>query len=296
MVNNKNQKIGGNPNPVRGTPFTGFDRYNRMKTRIYVPYSARSGLGDRMLDLLAYATYGATRNADVYIQWRPYIVKAQDPPWRALDTSLSNVLSFFKLPSWIHLVEQPPPLPYEEWSDHLGGVVSPTTFCKDLGLPFIDVRAFFTLNVPFYVPPTDYTVVHLRRTDKLNGVDKWMIPANELGCLDELTRDAVRMHGHSTIYVASDDLDARRIYETWLEECGYTVLRPTNPHSLLPSYFDLWMMWSASNIIVSMKYTTFSLFPALFRDIPIFPVLGTEQYASFEPIVRYVDTKTRSNT
>ena len=249
-----------------------------------------------MIDLLDYATYGAIRNADVYIQWRPYTVKSQDPTWRALDTSLSNVVSFFKIPSWIHLVEHPPSIPYEIWSDHLGGVVSPTKFCKDLGVPFVDVRRFFTLNVPLYVPPTEYTVVHLRRTDKLNGVDKWMISANEVGRLDELTRDAIGIHGHSTIYVASDDLDTKRIYEAWLEDRGYTVLHPTNSYNLLPSYFDLWMMWSASRIIVSMKYTTFSLVPALLRDIPIFPVLGTEQYVSFEPILRYVDTKTRPNT
>lgn len=263
------------------------------RLRLYVPNTARSGLGDRMLDLLVYATIGAIRNADVYVQWHRYDLKASDPNWRALDTRTSRIKSFFKLPSWVHLVEAPPPEPYEVWPRFIGGVIPPHEFCKQQGAEFIDVRSSFGMKIPSYLSDVPYTVVHLRRTDKLRGFDMYMIDSKELPQLDQLTQEAIQKYSDKTVYVASDDASAKVAYETWLRDNGYTVIQPPNTHSLLPSYFDLWMMWSASRILVSMKYTTFSLLPALLQNIPIHPVLGTELYEKFEPLVHYVDPSSK---
>lgn len=251
-----------------------------------------SGYGDRMLDLLCVAAYARLKNMKLYIRWQdfPGMDDFKDvPAWRYQDTKLENFKSFFRLPSHVQLEYAIIPYPKHEWREYLGGTRSPTTFYEEFAekkgfgcslsewLAIVDqVKSELGFMVPKYVPERPYAVVHLRRTDKLRGVCATQIVRDELAFLNQETFAAIQTakdSGFTDFYIATDDPSSRQEYVEYIESIGCRVILPYNAPGVLPSYFDTWMMRSSSLLIASMRYSTFSMFPSLWWNIPLWTVL-----------------------
>ena len=250
-----------------------------------------SGYGDRMLDLLCLTAYSRAIGKRLYIRWQdfPGMEDFKDvPAWRYQDTKLENFTGFFRLPDNVQLKYDIIPRPTHEWKVYLGGTRSPRVFYDEFvagkipvslerWMDIVDqVKSELGFKVPRYVPEKPYAVVHLRRTDKLRGVCTTQIVKDELAFLNQETFAAIQTAkdtGIADFYIATDDPSARDEYVAFIESIGCRVIQPENRYGLLSSYFDTWMMRSSSLLIASMRYSTFSMFPSAWWDIPIWTVL-----------------------
>ncbi len=259
-----------------------------------------SGYGDRMLDLLCMTAFSRAIGMKLYIRWQdfPGMEDFKDvPAWRYQDTKLDNFTAFFRLPDNVQLEYAVIPYPKHEWRPYLGGTRSPTAFYEEFvaGKVQISLERWMDLvnqvkselgfKVSRYAPERPYAIVHLRRTDKLRGVCVTQIVRDELAFLNQETFAAIQTAkdtGITDFYIATDDPSARAEYVTFIESIGCRVILPENKHGLLSSYFDTWMMRSSSLIIASMRYSTFSMFPSVWWDIPLWTVLPDALHPTYK--------------
>lgn len=262
-----------------------------METTLVVPNYTLSGYGDRMIDLLCLTAYARVKHKKLYIRWEDYpgMPEYKDiPAWRFQDTKLDNFLKFFRLPDQVQVDYTIVQHPVHTFRGYLGGIKSPAVFYDEIVSKehpisvdqwnaIIDqVKSELGFKVLQYKPKKPYAVVHVRRTDKLRGCDEGQMVPNELPFLNQETFSAIqtaRDTGITDFYIATDDPSSRNEYVTMIESLGCQVIEPLNVHSLLPSYYDTWIMKSSSLIIASMRYSTFSLFPSLWWEIPLWTVL-----------------------
>lgn len=254
-----------------------------------VPCFTASGYGDRMIDLFLFSIISEIYNESVDIVWKSYEGNGIEvPSWRFLDTELDNFLSMFKLPETLQL-HKSPVFSRHMFNEYFGGCVSPYrlysrmnfNISEEMYNKLIDhLKSQFSLHIPLYNQESPYTVLHLRRSDKVrsNHTDEFMIHNSELEHLDNETKLAIQSSEYKTFYIASDDPLCKQDYIQYIRSLGYTVIEPENQYNLLSSYFDTWMMFSSSCILVSMRYSNFSLFPALFKNIPLVTVLPPDRY------------------
>jgi hypothetical protein len=259
----------------------------------------KSGYGDRILDLFVLSILTKVENTTSKIKWIPFEGVNEYsliPSWRFLDTHIENFTSFFKLPSYIELVSHDTQ-EEKQFNDYLGGVISPLRFydkyltnviSHELYKDIVNtVKKDFGIKVDDYVHNKPYVTVHLRRTDKLRGVCVTQINLSSddtLDILDKKTLESIQIakeKGYTDFYLASDSSETKTLYTNKLNEMGLTVIQPSNKYNLIESYYDTWMMKSSSLIIVSTKYSTYSLFNALLFDIPLHNVLGHSLYDEF---------------
>lgn len=277
-----------------------------------------SGLCDRVLEIFALSIYLSVFQEELTIAWPTFIFdNATYSPWRRYDTNLDTVLSFFKFPSIIHLVskldsiqEEYQALPHLLFGFRTSPSVLHTTYLN--GLPKEDyklivdkVKDDFKLQLDDYKPDEPYIVLHIRRTDKIVddvSNDGYRISKSKLENLELETQNAI-CHayklGHKTIYVASDDPQKKLEYQSFAQDVGFTILELENTQSIPPSYFDLWVMKSASLIIQSSYYTTFSLVPCVLWDRPLWVVLEDSKvfeygFAEMSPIQYYKNVQLSS--
>jgi hypothetical protein len=279
---------------------------------IVVPEFTKSGYGDRMNDLLCLMSFARVNGKQLYILWEDYKSPHHSdfPAWRLEDTRIENFTQFFKLPSDVILSYTPFPLEMTNVFPHyIGGIVSPSRFydtyvtecSREVWEETVaKVKSDLELCVPKYVPDTPYAVVHLRRTDKLRGADEYQLHQKDLDTLNQETFAAIRASEYKTFYISTDDPSSSKEYIEYIESLGRIAIQPPNVHNLLPSYFDTWMMRSSSLIIVSMKYSTFSLLPSLWWNIPLWTVLPDASYFELgfgknAPIHYFKDTESFAN-
>lgn len=265
-----------------------------------IPNFTLSGYGDRMNDLLCLISYARAKRIGLYVRWEdfPGMPDFQDiPSWRFQDTALKNFLEFFRLPDNVVLSYNHNPFPTEVCKYYLGGAKSPEVFYRDVvskemsltseewNTIVSEVKSELGFKVSRYVPSEPYAVVHLRRTDKLRGVCETQVVKDELALLNAETFSAIRTavkSGITQFYIATDDPTSKPEYIEYITSLGGSVIEPTNVHNLLASYYDTWMMRSSSLIIASMRYSTFSLFPSLWWNIPLWTVLDDSLHFKYE--------------
>jgi hypothetical protein len=259
----------------------------------------KSGFGDRLIDIFVFSIFAKVVQQPIRIHWVPFqgMEFTDIPKWRFYDTLLTNFLSFFKLPESIRL-EDTSSNDGLQFQEYLGGLTSPQGFYdKHLQntLPLEsynkiveEVRSEFGLHVPDYMPDVPYIFLHLRRTDKLRGVCETQInldPEDTLEHLDNKTKmriEEAKAKGHTHFYIASDSPETKQQYKEFIESLGLVVIQPANTHNLIESYFDSWMMKSASLIMVSTKYSTYSLSTALIYNKPLINVLTDSVYRKYK--------------
>lgn len=265
-----------------------------------MPRFTLSGYGDRMLDLLCITAYSRALGKNLYIRWEDFrgMPDFPDiPAWRYQDTKLDNFTGFFRLPNNVRLEYAVIPYPKHEWPHYIGGMCSPQLFYERFvegKLPVTreqwttivnQVKSELGFKVARYAPERPYAIVHLRRTDKLRGVCETQIARDELAFLNQETFAAIqkaRDSGFTDFYLATDDPSSRAEYVAFIESIGGRVIQPANVHNLLSSYFDTWMMRSSSLIIASMRYSTFSMFPSVWWNIPLWTVIPDALHSSFK--------------
>lgn len=252
----------------------------------------QSGLCDRILEIFILSVYLKFLEEDLAIVWPPFIFdNITFSPWRKYDTNLETILSFFKFPGNIQLVPSlDPTLASSPELPHLlyGFQISPAKLYetylsgieKDEYMKIVDtVKSEFKLVLDDYVPNEPYIVIHIRRTDKIvddKSNDGFRIPESKLNNLEVETQNAIRHAfaiGHRNVYIASDDPLKKIEYQSFAQDVGFTILELENTTPFPPSYFDLWVMKSASLIIQSSYYTTFSLVPCVLWNRPLWVVL-----------------------
>jgi hypothetical protein len=259
----------------------------------------RSGYGDRMLDLFVISILTKLYNTTSKIKWIPFEGQnfAEFPSWRFKDTHIENFIKFFKLPSYIELVSNDTN-EQTKFNEYLGGVISPSLFYSKYLQNNIDntlykevinnVKNDFSIRVDDYIHNKPYVTVHLRRTDKLKGICVTQINLSSddtLEILDQKTLQSIEIlkeKGYTDFYLASDSYETKSSYTLKLNAMGLTVINPHNKYDLLESYYDTWIMKSSSLIIVSTKYSTYSLFNALLFNIPLHNVLGHSLYDNYK--------------
>ena len=297
----------------KDTPFFAIQRYipadwkiiniiNSPEINLSVNNFCESGYGDRMMDLFIYSIISKAYNAKSYLKWTLFTETTWIgyPPWRFIDTDISLFISFIKLPSYIELVSANTNHQYTSIK-YLGGCVSPLTIYHTLFKNTISHETFlrivnsvkkdYSFQFDKYTHSKPYVTVHLRRTDKLRGYDNLQINMSELNDLDQKTIVAIQLakaKGYTDFYLASDSDETKKLYTAKLNEMGLHVIQPPNTHNLLESYYDTWIMSSSSLILVSMRYSAFSLFSALYFDIPIYNVIGHEPYENFSQYITLI--------
>jgi len=258
----------------------------------------KSGYGDRMIDLFIFSIYSKLMRESVHIHWVPFrgFDFTDIPQWRYIDTLRENFLNFFKLPETIQL-EDNPIQSEKHFDEYLGGLTSPYNFYQRyfqgrLPLEFFnfvvqETKKEFGIHIPDFVFEKPYIVVHLRRTDKLRGVCETQINRNSedsIENLDKKTKQRIleaKEKGYQHFYIASDSVETKQEYTDYIKSLGLTVIQPENKYNLIESYYDTWIMKSSSIILVSTKYSTYSLSCALIYDKPLLNVLTEEVYRKY---------------
>lgn len=259
----------------------------------------KSGYGDRMIDLFVLSVYAKLTHENMHIHWVPFrgFDFTDIPQWRYYDTIRENFLSFFKLPPSLTLKDDAV-LSDKQFDQYLGGLTSPFAFYEKylqgrvpleiFNLAVQDAKKEFGFQVPDYVPERPYIVLHLRRTDKLRGVCETQInldPNDTLENLDKKTKERIleaKAKGYTDIFIASDSAETKEHYKSYIESQGLRVLQPENTHNLIESYYDTWIMKGAAVILVSTKYSTYSLSCALLYNRPLLNVLTEDVYRKYK--------------
>lgn len=278
---------------------------------LVVPSFTKSGYGDRMNDLLCLISFARINNKRLHVCWEDYEMPNHNdvPTWRLQDTQLEHFRRFFKLPSDVTLSYTFPSKVVDTFRHYIGGTLSPSRFydkfvkncSRDVWNQTVSqVKSELGFHVSTYEPDAPYAVIHLRRTDKLRGTDEYQLARRDVKELNQRTFEAIRASEFTSFYIATDDPSSRDEYVTFIESLGRRVIQPPNVHDLLPSYFDTWMMRSSSLVIVSMKYSTFSLLPSLWWNIPLWTVLPDASYVSLgfdkdAPIQYFKDIESVAN-
>jgi hypothetical protein len=260
------------------------------ESNIYVPNFSESGYGDRVLDLLVLSIYSYSKQKNMTIYWKEFQGMedyADIPSWRFKDTKLENIQSFFVFPDYITLKSTPIAEDKSETFDkYIGGTTSPHEFLSKYMNNSIstegyndiikNVKSHFGFKIPKYVHSVPYVAIHLRRTDKMRGVCETQIVKSQLEFLNNETKNAIERaisKGFFNFFIASDDESSKQEFIDFIQSKNCNIFQPKNIHNLLESYYDTWILSSSSLIIPSMRYSTFSLFPALLFDVPLWYVL-----------------------
>lgn len=272
-----------------------------------------SGLGDRIMELYLLCILTKIYNNPVHIVWREFQTGAHKEivEWRKKDTQLEFFLSFFTIPLGITLsTELKLAIPsdtiyipnqhgyatsinlfFEQTADR---ILSYSEYIKIVE----EVKQSIQLRVPEYQHAVPFCTVHLRRTDKLTAGDNLSVGFSELDDLNARTKAAIlkaKEKGFTSFFLASDDPAAQDDYAAFLKQHALERIEPPNTHDLILSYYDIWVMKSSSLIIQSMKFSTFSLFPSVIWNIPLWTVykdspVFTEEFDKVAPIRFYDDS------
>jgi hypothetical protein len=165
-----------------------------------------------------------------------------------------------------------------------------------------DVKKSIRLRVPDYQHPRPFCTVHLRRTDKISETDDLSIKTAEINDLNTRTVAAIlkaKEKGITSFFLASDDEATKNAFALFLAEQGLECVQPPNTYNLIESYYDIWVMKSSSLIIQSMMFSTFSLFPCILWDIPLWTVYENSPIFKYKfheasPISFFQDAALRS--
>lgn len=250
---------------------------------IFVNNFCKSGLGDRMMDLICLITYSYINKCELIVYSENFTGVGDNsvyiPEWRFKDTLPENLLTFFNLPvtftndnALVNRNNKTYLFP-----EYLGGVFSPSKFFNKYLRNNISIETFreglnYTKGAIGLKHSIDYhdkyVVVHLRRTDKLRGVDSTQMRPY---MVDKYNADTIALieasiaKGYKNFYLASDCSNTLKEYEIILTKLNVNCINDQikNENNLIESYFDILIMSKCDFIIVSSVYSNFSLFCAL---------------------------------
>lgn len=248
-----------------------------------------SGLCDRLLDLMLMSAYAKVFDFDLHLEWIEGASKDLNN-WKKTEYEIATweqvrykdfryeiFSQYFTLPDNIKIND----LGYSfdiYFNKYLGGVYSPinfhNNFLKDT-ISYEDFLIIFKQTLKQFNPkeklldlvkdlPKPDVSLHLRRGDKIRvDIDSGSISIQELDNLNNLTLHiANKLISNDTfVYIASDDKEEKRYYETIFNSIKYGECLEYEK-----TYIDMYMLSVSKWIILSQKHSNFSLFNSLINE------------------------------
>jgi hypothetical protein len=262
----------------------------------------RSGIGDRMMDIVLIYTFAKHIKANVYLNWCESekmlmgdktninsILRYEKTLYRTEDFKYKNFINFIELPNDINLVSEFEIIKLSKlkdtikFYDYLGMQFTPYTFI-DKYQPNLSLEEkqlfYYTLmnnfklikfkNIPQIIVNlfinNKIITIHLRRSDKVVNTDTESnfcngITINELENLDTITEKFCNYFiskGEKNILFVSDEKQVKlKYYEKFKDKCNAIIF---NTDEISQTYIDLYCIAHASSILLSQKFSAFSLF------------------------------------
>ena len=284
-----------------------------MKKKLIYFISNRSGIGDRMMDIILMYTFADCLNADLYLNWSDSekmlmgektdihsILRHDKTPYRAEDFKFKNFIKYIELPNNINFVSEFEIIKLTKlkntinFFDYLGMQYSPYTFLDkyqpNLSLEVKKIFYDTLMNnfklIKFKNISSDIInifannkiiVIHLRRSDKVVvNPDEAAISVNELENLDSLTEKFCNYFiskGEKNILFVSDETQIKlKYYQKFKTKCNAIII---NVEPVLQTYIDLYCLANASIILLSQKFSAFSLFASCINQSDLYYIYSS---------------------
>lgn len=272
-----------------------------------VTCTAESGLSDIILDLILFSVYGKIYGYDkVFFQWRPFRNRGgyfqQNKRLigfdanRVTDRSFESISKYLSLPDNIILYNNKNSLydveynfcrPAKHYSPHsffMEHIQTPFSF-EEFKQIYMEVCSqMFVKNLDCNLTP-DLTV-HLRRKDKIvDTPDCCQISFEEKELLEKKTKKSIdnfiSKNNNIKIYFASDCKTTKKQYEELYKD-NVLKLETENIHEVQNTYLDLKIMSNSEEILMSCKYTGFSILAAMMGSKKLYYFYTSDEDNCFE--------------
>lgn len=195
------------------------------------------------------------------------------------DYKSENFLKYFNLPenTYINLDEtglsnlwyydgyiggsQSPKLFHEKFFSNNNSIDNFITEFYNVCNGFKPTKKLLEISKIDYIPNL---TIHLRREDKVRLTDdsKIALDYRELNMINELTEKTINefleKNPNSKILFCSDDEEEKKKWEEKYE--SYIIKTPTFEFDYEQTYFDIYIMSISDNILLSQRYSGFSMF------------------------------------
>lgn len=264
-----------------------------MRDKLLWSRPTRSGLCDRLMDLILVSSLAKINNQSLYLKWYQgddlSFSNYQKETWpicRWTDYLLENIQNYFSLPENVNFIN--PNTKLEKpliFDNYLGGVHSPKTFYQlcDMNIDYEQFYNVYRDTIEQFKPkqkllnlvdPTEQIdlAVHLRRTDKVNfnpnGVE---IHNSELKKLNDITLRCIveeieKTKKQKKVLICSDDDKAKMDLQSRIQDKCIVVDSPKVNYEFEKTYVDLIMLSQSKKIIMSQKHSNFSIFASLMHE------------------------------
>lgn len=249
-----------------------------------------SGLGDRLLDIITLYAYSQMLGYEnFYVYWSTEYISSRQ------CLNLKYFYNFIELPKNIHLVSK------QEinnlcndpnnfiFTDTLGAIsiflfkekykISDEQFTIYSNIYFECFSKITLKNIPeqiqtIFEQNKNISVIHLRRTDKVNNVPGALgVDNNELIYLENKTHDFIkdRIKNKNIICIVSDDKNIKEQYINIYKNYEDTNLIYFNfQDDALQTFIDYYCLINSNEIFMSQKFSTFSITSSLIKKAKLY--------------------------
>ena len=229
------------------------------------------------------------------------------------DYKSENFLKYFTLPENTYIDLDESNLSNLSYYDgYLGGNQSPKLFYEkfikngtskdtfinefyNLCNGFKPTKKLLDISKIEYIPNL---TIHLRREDKVRLTDdsKFALDYRELDMINELTEKTINIfldkNPNSKILFCSDDYEEKKRWEEKYK--NYVIKTPSFDYDYEQTYFDIYVMSISDNILLSQRYSGFSMFSSFINKKNFIYLLKDSQiverqYSELENFYYYED-------
>lgn len=280
-----------------------------MKNLIY-KNSPKSGIGDRLICIIFVYTYSKYVNCkNIYLHWNEdtnnmignediySVIRKNKTPFRGVDYLLKNFNRFITLPEDIHFVDKET---LKKMENDKENIIFNEIFCIGKSIDYYikklkignDFKKKYNDNfkkIKFKCIPenivnffknNEIVTVHLRRGDKVANDENSSkqvngVALNQLQSLNNKTLDSVVYFynlNKKNIYFVSDENDTREKFINIFKKYNNckTFFKGDN---ISQTYIDLYSLSHSKIIIMSQKFSSFSLVASLMKDTKMYHLL-----------------------
>jgi len=289
-----------------------------MKKLNYI-MSNRSGIGDRMMDIMLMYTFANFIDAKLYLNWSdsekilmgdktnlPSIIRHKKTPFRSEDFKFNNFTNFFELPNDINFVSEFEIIKLSKstntinFYDYLGMQYSPHTFLDKYkpnlssaertrfienyiqNFKLIKFKNISSDIINLFVN-NEIIAIHLRRSDKVVvNPDKESISIDEVEKLDTTTEafcNYLISKDKKNILFVSDEKEVKlKYFEKFKNKCNAIII---NVDEVLQTYIDLYCLAHSESILMSQKFSAFSLFASCINQTKLYYIYSNPILESY---------------
>lgn len=263
---------------------------------IYVSEISKSGLCDKLVDLVLLETYGHFKKSKLDIpisifEQADYSKNFQKTRYE--DILTHNIEKHIKFNDLLSFSSSQNQNYVSTFNTYLGGCYPIINFyycfltdvCSmDEYINYLsNIKYTFNLDESEKLVQTSIPCIglHLRRTDKISdNPDYGQIATSEIDECDENTKQACLdciKRGFKVFFICSDDPLICKIYKEFLETNECTVLSTIEEKTFKKTYIDMYNLSQCFAIIMSCKHSNFSVIPSLIGNKKIITVFSEDK-------------------